>query len=177
MKSIDLRKTMPIKSASLGRVLNQSEKIKETVKQAASELTSVNKVLKRGKKANDPVQSIKEAIAQNEDVEQNVAKAADDLHQVNAELAQEVADRIVIESEIADTKVDLAEALEDLSKSQVKEEETRQIALQDALTGLPNRVLFEQHLEHGLIQARRVCVSVVGRQARSRRDSPCREDG
>jgi diguanylate cyclase (GGDEF)-like protein len=155
MKSKDFRKTSPVKSASLGRVLNQSKKIKETVKQAAGELTTVNKILKQGKKANDPVQSIKAAIAQNEDVELKVAKAADDLHQVNTELAREVADRVAIESELADTIVELADALDDLSKSQVKEEETRQITLQDALTGLPNRALFEQRLEHGLIQARR----------------------
>ena len=84
-----------------------------------------------------------------------VAKAADDLHQVNIELAKEVAERVVIESELADTKTDLAEVRDDLSKSQAKEEETRKFALQDALTGLPNRVLFEQDLDQGLIQAKR----------------------
>jgi diguanylate cyclase (GGDEF)-like protein len=156
MKSKVSKKNAPIKNASLGRLLNQSEKIKETVKQAASELTSVNKALKRGEKNKHPAQSsITAAIAQNEDVEQKVTKAADDLRQVNTELAREVADRVVIESELADTIGDLADALDDLSKSQVKEEETRQIALQDALTGLPNRVVFEQRLAHGLIQAQR----------------------
>jgi predicted signal transduction protein with EAL and GGDEF domain len=103
--------------------------------------------------------------------------------------------------------------------------------LHDTLTGLRNRVLFEQRLEYGLIQAkrrdwklavlfididkfksindsyghdlgdkvllagkpftvfrprrrhglslgrRRVYVSVIGRQARSQHNSPCREDG
>ena len=37
----------------------------------------------------------------------------------------------------------------------VKEAEAQQIALRDALTGLPNRVSFEQGLDHGLIQAKR----------------------
>jgi diguanylate cyclase (GGDEF) domain len=136
-------------------VLNQNEKIKETVKQAASELTSVNEVLKQGNKVNIPFQTTQEAITQNVDVEHKVAKAADDLKQVNAELTKEVAKRVSFESELADTKIDLAEARDDLSKSQVKEEETRQITLHDTLTGLPNRVLFEQRLEHGLIQAKR----------------------
>ena len=155
MKSKDLKKTVPTKNISLRRVLNKNEKIKETVKQAASELNSVNEVLKQEKKVNIPVQTIQEAITQNEGVEHKVAKAADDLNQVNAELTKEVAERVAFESELADTKIDLAEARDDLSKSQVKEEETRQITLHDALTGLPNRVLFEQRLEHGLIQAKR----------------------
>ena len=146
---------MPAKNASLERVLKKNEKIKETVKQAASELTSVNEVLKQRKGAEVPVQTIKEVITQNKDVENKVAKAGDDLHQVNAELVKEMAERVVLESELADTKTDLAEVRDDLSKSQAKEEETRKVALQDALTGLPNRVLFEQSLDNGLIQAKR----------------------
>ena len=54
-----------------------------------------------------------------------MARAADDLHQVNIELAKEVDERVVIESELADTKTDLAKVRDDLSKSQTKEEETR----------------------------------------------------
>ena len=94
-------------------------------------------------------------MAQNEVVEQKVAKAADDLHEVNAELAKEVAERTIIEAELADTKSDLAEARDDLSTSRANEEETRQNSLKDAVTGLPNRLLFEQRLEHGLLQAKR----------------------
>ena len=155
MKSKGLKKTVSTKNISLRRVLNQNEIIKEIVKQAASELTSVNEVLKQGNKVNIPVQTTQEAITQNVGVEHKLAKAADDLKQVDAELTREVAKRVSFESELADTKIDLAEARDDLSKSQVKEEETRQITLHDTLTGLPNRVLFEQRLEHGLIQAKR----------------------
>jgi diguanylate cyclase (GGDEF)-like protein len=155
MKSKGLKKTVPTKTISLRRVLNKNKKIKKTVKQAASELTSVNEVLKQEKKVNIPVKSIQEAISQNVGVEHKVAKAADDLKQVNVELTKEVAERVAFESELTDTKIDLAEARDDLSKSQAKEEETRQITLHDALTGLPNRVLFEQRLDYGLIQAKR----------------------
>ena len=146
------KKNVSTKKASLGRVLKKNQKIKQTIKNAASELTSVNEVLKQEK---IPVQIMREALTQNEDVEQKVAKAADDLKLVNAKLAKELADRIVIESELADTKTDLAEVRDDLSKSHVKEKEAQQIALQDALTGLPNRMSFEQGLDHGLIQAKR----------------------
>ncbi len=155
MKSKDLKKPVPAKKVSLRRVLNKNKKIKNNVEHAASELTSINEVLNQGMKVNIPVQTIEETITLNEDVEHEVARAADDLHHVNIELAKEVDERIVIESELADTKTDLAKVRDDLSKSQIKEEETRNIYFQDALTGLPNRVLFEEHLDQGLIQAKR----------------------
>ncbi|MDO9309325.1 MAG: GGDEF domain-containing protein [Deltaproteobacteria bacterium] len=154
-KSKELIKSVTTKNASLERVLKKNEKIKENVTQAASELTSINEVLKQEKGVEVPVQIIKEVITLNKEVEYKVAKAADDLHQVNAELAHEMAERVVLESELADTKTDLADVRDDLSKSQAKEEETRKFSLQDALTGLPNRVLFEQNFDNGLIQAKR----------------------
>ena len=148
----ELKKQASADTASLGGVLKKTEKIKEVVKEAATELTSVNETLRQD---NVPAQVIKTTLAQNENVEQKVAKAADDLKLVNATLAKEVADRIVIESELAETKNDLAEVRDDLSKSQAKEEQAQQLAFQDALTGLPNRMSFEQRLDHGLIQAKR----------------------
>jgi diguanylate cyclase (GGDEF)-like protein len=154
-KSKDLIIPVPAKKVSLRRVLNKNKKIKKNVKDAASDLNSVNEVLNQEIKVNTPVQAIEDAITLNEDVEHKVAKAADDLHQVNIELAKQVDERVVIESELADTKTDLANVRDDLSKSQAKEEETRKFTFHDALTGLPNRVLFEQHLDQGLIQAKR----------------------
>jgi diguanylate cyclase (GGDEF)-like protein len=152
MGSKNLKKKVSAKSASLGGVLKKNEKIKKTVKKAAGELTSVNEILKQEKVS---VQIMKQALTQNEDAEKKVAEAAEDLKLVNVQLAEEIAERIVIESQLADTETDLAEARDDLSKAQVKTEEAQQIALQDPLTGLPNRISFQQSLDHGLIQAKR----------------------
>lgn len=151
-KSKELKKKISAKRASLAHVLKTNVKIKATLKKAASELTLVNEVLSQEKV---PLQVMKQALNQNEGVEQKVEQAADDLKLVNVKLAKEITERIALESELADTKTDLAEVRDDLLKSQVKEEEAQQIALQDALTGLPNRVSFEQGLNHGLIQAKR----------------------
>lgn len=140
------------KKASLERVLKKTEKIKKTVKSAASALTVVNEVLKQEEV---PVQAMKEAVTRNEGVEQKVAQAAEDLNVVHIKLTDEVAERHVIESELAETKADLADVREELSQAQDKADEAQQLALQDALTGLPNRALFEQGLDHGLSQARR----------------------
>jgi len=154
-KSKKAGKLAAANNASLERVLKQNEKIKETVTQAASELTSVNEVLKQRKGVEVPVGVIKDVITQNQEVERKVAKAAGDLHQVNAELAKELLERVDLESELTAMKTDLADVRDDLSKSQAKEEKTRKLALQDALTGLPNRVSFEQSLDSGLMQAKR----------------------
>jgi len=154
-KSKVSKKPVPAKKVSLTHVLNKTKKITKHVKHAATELTSINEVLQQGVEDNIPVRTIEAAIIQNEDVERKVAGAADDLHQANIDLAKEVTERVVIETELADTKTDLAEVRDDLSKSQAKEEETRKFTLQDALTGLPNRVSFEQDLDQGLRQAKR----------------------
>ena len=152
MKSKGKKKRSSARNALLGGVLKKNEEIKKTVRKAADRLTLVNRVLKQGRV---PLEDTRQAITQNEDIENTISAAANDLALVNAKLAQAMTQRRVIETELADTRVDLAEARDDLSKSQVREEEAQQLALQDALTGLPNRILFEQSLAHGLLQAKR----------------------
>lgn len=152
MRSLDTDKAVSTKTGLLGRVVRKNRRIKASVQSAASELESVNDILKEG---NVPERTMQQAIAQNEGAEQTVAKAADDLELVNIELTEEMADRTAMESELADMKTDLAEARDDLSKAQVQTEEAQQVALRDPLTGLPNRILFEQCLDGGLGQAKR----------------------
>ncbi|NUN66510.1 diguanylate cyclase [Pseudanabaena biceps] len=143
------------KKIPLEFVLDQSEEIKKDVKEAASQIGSVNAVLDDKETAQSSTMSIEEVIAQNKRAQQKVAKAAEDLHHVNTELAKQVAERIDIESELEKTRSDLFELRTDLSRSRAKEKDTLRIALHDALTGLPNRLMLEQRLEYGLLQASR----------------------
>jgi hypothetical protein len=96
MKSKDLKRAAPAKRVLLRRALNKNKKIKKTVKQAASELISINEVLRQCIKVNIPVRAVEEAIIQIEGVAHEVAGAANDLHQVNIALVQELAERVVI---------------------------------------------------------------------------------
>ncbi len=136
-------------------LLDQSEEIKKDVEAAAEQISSVNAVLKNDDKVILPFPTIEDVIAENEAAEKKVAKAAEDLHQVNAELTKQVAERIELQSELRQTEKKLLEARTDLSKSQAKEKDTLHIALHDPLTKLPNRLLLEQRLDHGLTQSRR----------------------
>jgi len=151
-KSKVLKNNASVKKALLGQVLKKNEKIKKNVKKAAGNLTAVNKVLKED---NVAVEVMEQALVQNKNVQQKIAQAADDLRVVNVKLANEVADRMGIESELAEMKTDLAGVREDLSKSEENVEIAQQRAHQDVLTGLPNRASFDQGLTHGLIQAKR----------------------
>ena len=152
---LDDSKAATAKSASLERVLRRSRKIRAAIKEAAGRLASATVVLKQRKKANSSPRSVDRAIAEYELVEGDVANAAHDLTEVNTDLAVEVAERVGIESELADMKVDLATAHDDLAQSQENEQEALHRALHDELTGLPNKALFDQSLDQELLQARR----------------------
>jgi diguanylate cyclase len=125
----------------LTKVLGQSEHVHKLIDQSAEELSSVNSGIKQELANNHPLPGVKSALDKNEAVTNKLQTASEELTEVNQALQTAIRDRTMVDHQ-------LAAAVE-------QEQGSRTAALHDRLTGLPNRVLFEDRLEHGIAQAKR----------------------
>ncbi len=126
---------------SLNSVLDQSKQVKDLVEECAEELESVNTALKQEFVGQSPSVGVADALEQSVTIEGKVLDASAQLTAVNLKLQQEVRERHLLEHQLDEAREQEASALH--------------IACHDALTGLPNRVLFNDRLQHGLAQANR----------------------
>ncbi|MBC7804035.1 MAG: GGDEF domain-containing protein [Candidatus Parcubacteria bacterium] len=126
---------------SLTRVLGRSERVKDLVEECAEELISVNSVLKYELADVPPTPQVEGALHQSVVVAGKVEKASKDLANVNRALEGEIRDRHILDHQLA--------ALRE------QEESARHASFHDDLTGLANRALFNDRLQHAFAQAKR----------------------
>ncbi|MBK1679030.1 GGDEF domain-containing protein [Rhodocyclus tenuis] len=131
----------PEPAISLTQVLGQSERVRDIVEECADDLSLVNAGLKRELREVDVSPGVESALEKSEVVESKVQDASEALAAVNSALKDEVRERAVIDEQLATVTRQADEA--------------RHASLHDSLTGLPNRALFNDRLEHGLASSKR----------------------
>lgn len=131
----------PRSAKSLTQVLDQSERAKDIVEECADDLSSVNAGLKQEMQDGDVSPGVESALEKTEAVESKVQDASDALEVVNRGLHEQVKERQVLDAQLATVTK--------------QGDEARHASLHDPLTGLPNRALFNDRLEHGLAAASR----------------------
>ena len=126
---------------SLTKVLRQNESAKILVEEAAEDLSTANAVLKEGLADQDAPPALEKAIEKSAIAEVKIQEASEELAAVNQALGHEIKDRQVLEFQYA--------------AATEQKDAARHESLHDPLTGLPNRALFNDRLEHGLAQSER----------------------
>ena len=122
----------------LTQMLGQCEHIRELIKQSAEELSSVDSGIKHEHSNSARLPELKNAL---EAVTRKLHDASEGLAALSQALRIQTRDRTMVDHQ-------LAAAVE-------QEEGSRKASLHDNLTGLPNRTLFKDRLEHGIAQAKR----------------------
>lgn len=140
---------------ALDLALEQSHEVKAKVETCADDLATANDSLKEVIAGGTTVLSAHATLLAGTTVESKVQECADDLQRVTETLAQGIDDLAQTESALTESREILADTQAALAISQEEERDARRRALHDAMTGLPNRDLFDDRLSNVISLAQR----------------------
>jgi len=130
-----------MKRSILTEMLSQSEHIRGLIQQSAASITSANAGMQRIFVKGALPSGVSQVLDQQSAAIGQLQETVERLTVLNEVLQGEIRERSLLDHQ-------LAAAFE-------QEESSRSAALHDQLTGLSNRVLFHDRLEHGIVQATR----------------------
>jgi diguanylate cyclase (GGDEF)-like protein len=139
--SMSKKPPQDIAVTALTEVINKSVHIQDQMEEWVDDLSSANIALKMQLGGDYGSIGVRGAIEKSESVENKVREAVDKLSDMNRALQGELQIRQLLEQRLFLMEADRENALTTASY--------------DALTGLPNRMLFNERLKHGIAQAKR----------------------
>lgn len=133
--------SMSAAEAPLAAVLQETRQVRQLLRECGDGLAEVNAGLKLDSDEARLTASVQAARRKNKAVEEKVAVVTEKVEEVESALNDEIRDRRMLDHQFA-------AALE-------QEAAARFLALHDGLTGLANRVLLMDRLQHEIAQAQR----------------------
>src|ERR1700722_860008 len=130
-----------LKRSTLTEMLSQSKHIQGLIQQSAAAVISASAGMRHVFVSSAPLPGVSQVLDHHAAATRQLHEAVDRLTGLNQVLQGEIRERNLLDHQ-------LAAAFE-------QEEGSRKAALHDQLTGLSNRVLFYDRLEHGIAQATR----------------------
>src|SRR5580765_4382722 len=130
-----------VKQASLDRTLTQNEEVQAKIERWADELSAINEVLAEELHKLSASPALERVLDRSQELEGSIQASAETVSSINAGLTRGIAE---------DKKL-----MRKLVRSNTKRKAIGRLALHDSLTGLPNRMLFDDRLRQVLAQAAR----------------------
>ena len=129
------------KRSALTEMLSQSEHVRDLIQQSANSVISASAEMQHAFVNSEALPGVSQILEHHASATRHLQEAVERLTALNQVLQGEIKERTLIDHQ-------LAAAFE-------QEEGSRKAALYDQLTGLSNRVLFHDRLDHGIAQATR----------------------